>query len=82
MAELDKNKKCFYCDKGMDGEGISIYYGGKLDTEDKLIVAYCSVKCMNKATKAMSLILRKMSREQLFELIGVKQESEKQEVSK
>ena len=82
MAELGKNKKCFYCDKSMDGEGISIYHGGKLDAEDKLIVAYCSVKCMNKTSKAMSKIFRKMSREQLFELIGVKKESEKQGVSK
>ena len=80
MAELGKNKKCFYCDKSMDGEGISIYHGGKLDTEDKLIVAYCSVKCMNKTSKAMSKIFRKMSREQLFEL--VKKESEKQRISK
>ena len=77
MAELDKNKKCFYCDKSIAGEGISIYSGGKLDTEDKLIVAYCSVKCMNKTSKAMSLISRKISR-----LTKVKKESKKQGVSK
>jgi ribosomal protein L24E len=61
-------KQCSYCGKNIEGEGISIYGRGEL------LIFWCSSNCMNKTTKKISQLKKKIGQENFNKLLNDIQE--------